>query len=877
MKPFRLCILLLLVGCVSPMKPGRPSATASLHSKGGENTAGLKVAAKKEAGKMPAAQSRQQLERPWLGPEYWSNPLQDWRLRNGRIECISTGKNRNVHLLTRRLGSQKGDLTMSVRIGTLDGRPLKGTRGTAGFRIGIRSPLGDYRSSLIKGGGLNVGITTAGRLLIGNIAQTQTRATLADLKGNAVELRLKAEPSGDGYRIVLSAHNPATGAVLGRAVRDGIAAERLVGNLAIVSNYGPVQARRGQRTQGGGAAARFWFSDWKVSGSKVETHEDRKFGPILFAAHTLSRGVLKMTAQMPPIGANESQTVRLEIRTDGEWNTVGREQIDPLSRTATFRVEKWDASRNVPYRLVYALTDRSGRTRDHFWTGTVRRDPVNQETLVVAGFTGNTDAGFPNARLVENVGKIDPDVLVFTGDQLYESVGGYGIQRKPLEVATLDYLRKWYIFGWAFRDLMRDRPTLCLPDDHDVYQSNIWGEGGRPVSSMREHPRGGYVMNPVWVNAIQRMQTSHHPDPYDPTPIEQGITVYYGDMLYGGISFAVLEDRKFKSGPKGRVNTWQGRPDHITDPDFDPKSVDLPGLKLLGERQLKFLRDWAADWRGASMKIVCSQTIFANVANYHGFRQTYLVADLDANGWPQSGRNRALRELRRGFAFHLAGDQHLASIVHHGVDTWGDAIWSFCVPSIAAGYPRSWHPERKGKTGKNRKPGAPPYTGDFLDGLGNHISVNAVGNPASTLRKGVLDRLHDKASGFGIVRLNKKTRKITMECWRLMVDLDNPKPGDQFPGWPFTIDMEDNYARAARAHLPTLRVTGMTDPVVQVIDESNGEIVYTLRIRGRSYRPKVFKPGLYTVRVGDQDTGRMKKLSGLRAIKDNRETIEVRF
>ena len=61
------------------------------------------------------------------------------------------------------------------------------------------------------------------------------------------------------------------------------------------------------------------------------------------------------------------------------------------------------------------------------------------------------------------------------------------------------------------------------------------------------------------------------------------------------------------------------------------------------------------------------------------------------------------------------------------------------------------------------------------------------------------------------------------------------------------------------------------------MDESNGEIVTTLRIRGRSYRPKVFKPGLTTVRVGDQDAGRMKKLSGLRAIKDNRKTIEVRF
>src|ERR687884_274934 len=26
----------------------------------------------------------------WLGPEYWANRLQDWRLRNGRIEAFDT-------------------------------------------------------------------------------------------------------------------------------------------------------------------------------------------------------------------------------------------------------------------------------------------------------------------------------------------------------------------------------------------------------------------------------------------------------------------------------------------------------------------------------------------------------------------------------------------------------------------------------------------------------------------------------------------------------------------------------------------------------------------------------------------------------------------
>ena len=40
-------------------------------------------------------------ERVWVGPEYWSNRLQDWRIKDGRLECVTSGGDRNVHLLTR--------------------------------------------------------------------------------------------------------------------------------------------------------------------------------------------------------------------------------------------------------------------------------------------------------------------------------------------------------------------------------------------------------------------------------------------------------------------------------------------------------------------------------------------------------------------------------------------------------------------------------------------------------------------------------------------------------------------------------------------------------------------------------------------------------
>ena len=76
------------------------------------------------------------------------------------------------------------------------------------------------------------------------------------------------------------------------------------------------------------------------------------------------------------------------------------------------------------------------------------------------------------------------------------------------------------------------------------------------------------------------------------------------------------------------------------------------------------------------------------------------------------------------------------------------------------------------------------------------------------------------------------------------------------------------------AYLPALVVEGQEDPVMQVVDEDSGEIVYTLRINGTRFRPKVFRSGTYTVRVGEGD--RMKVLTGVRSAgEDDSSTIQV--
>jgi len=320
-------------------------------------------------------------------------------------------------------------------------------------------------------------------------------------------------------------------------------------------------------------------------------------------------------------------------------------------------------------------------------------------------------------------------------------------------------------------------------------------------------------------------------------------------MVYGNVSFAIIEDRKFKWGPNS--------PEAKTHPE---------DAVLLGDRQLNFIKDWTADWEGALLKTILSATVFAQ-AHTHMAAEKKTRQDKDANGWPPNGRNRALREIRKGFAFLYAGDNHLPTIVQHGIDEWRDAGFSFTVPSVAAGYPRAWMPE---EPGANREPDSPEYTGDHFDRHGNKITMWAAANPVIWAPKiGNLDVMDKKSSGFGLVRFHTGKQTYTIECWRLLGDLDTPQTG-QFKGWPRTISIFDNYGRKPVGWLPLITAREFADPVFQVINEKNKEVVYTLRVKGKSFSPMVFEKGSYTVKVMHPETGQKQILKGQKITKENK-------
>jgi len=581
---------------------------------------------------------------------------------------------------------------------------------------------------------------------------------------------------------------------------------------------------------------------------------------ICFALYTVHDGTLKMTAQLYPLAEGVDRTVKLQIEQNGAWRDIaettvseqpyGFPQQDIRRWTAHFRVEDWNHSRDYKYRVTAA----GGAAT---YSGMIRKDPIDKDEIVVAAFTGNSKFDRRlKPDMIRNIKAQDPDLLFFSGDQSYDH--------------QLHY-QAWLLFGKQFGEIIKDRPTICIPDDHDVGQANLWGENGVDEGVGQAGADGGYYWSPEYVNSVQDAQTWHLPDPYDPTPIKRGITVYYTDLRVGRLGLAIIEDRKFKTGPAGFVIHGGPRPDHITDPDFDPSRVDLPDARLLGERQLKFLHDWGQDWRGASMKAVLSQTVFANAAHRHGKFDYRLIADLDSNGWPQSGRNRALEEIRRSYAVMIGGDQHLATVVHHGINNWGDAGYSFCVPSIVNLYNRWWDPKEPAERSVD---GPLEHLGDYYDGFKNKVTMRAYANPDEARKNKYGGEWGARAAGYGLIRFDTKSRKITFECWPRGVDV-TAADAEQYPGWPITIDQQDNYGRQATAWLPTIAVEGLTDPVVQIVDETYGDVVYTLRIKGAKFQPKVFRDGLYTVKIGEPDN--MKVLKNVEATPENDKTRRVSF
>ena len=187
-------------------------------------------------------------------------------------------------------------------------------------------------------------------------------------------------------------------------------------------------------------------------------------------------------------------------------------------------------SQSVKYKLFHG--------QNASFEGVIRKDPKEKSEITLAALScnSNKDRG-DREEYIRNINALDPDFVFFAGDQSYDHK---------------EHTAAWLKFGMQFREVFRNRPCVTIPDVHDIGQGNLWGESGK--KSMRKDGNdGGYYFHPEYVKMVERAQTAHLPDAYHQAPLEQGIKAYFTSLKIGGVDFAIIEDRKFKSGPNGKI------------------------------------------------------------------------------------------------------------------------------------------------------------------------------------------------------------------------------------------------------------------------------------------------------------------------------------
>ena len=504
--------------------------------------------------------------------------------------------------------------------------------------------------------------------------------------------------------------------------------------------------------------------------ASVERVEATKVNPaILWAQYTLSNNTLKMAVHTDadPVRPT-SASIQLQRRVDDGWKDLASAAIDPLTAVAGFRIDELQLGADgMPYRVVSA---------DSVLEGIVRAEPTGDRLKLMAVACVN-DKWFPYTDAVEQMVGQDPDLVFFAGDQIYESNAGGEVASADtvdeVPEAMANYLAKWRKFGLTFRDLLKDRPSICITDDHDVYANDLWGDGGRRM--VGERTTGGYPMHPDWVNAVEKTQTAHLPDPAMKGPWGDGINAYFTSMEYGGVSFAILEDRKFKSPPSEVVTEAindptsdqpNRTPEVIMDPAFDVSKLDRADLQLLGTDQEAFVRRWALDVsEKRQLAAVLSQSPLVNIGNYD-----VRYGDMDANGWPQTARNRALRCMNPAKPIMIAGDIHFATLHQHGIEEWGDGPWGFSLPAFSSKQNRSWRPS---VPAQGRELPGVAGSGNHHDRFGNKMTVAGAAHGVG---------------GYGTVIFDKAKRQITCELHTF--DQERRPAPRTVPGWPMTIDVK---------------------------------------------------------------------------------------
>lgn len=700
----------------------------------------------------------------WPGPAWWPTPYWHWTARPPFV-AASPHKAASLALLTHRLDPlPRTNFALSASVYLPNSKLPKPFH--IGFRLGRRAPSDNYIARAVDARVfVELALHNNGRLRIGDALSPRK---LFILPASPVRITAHALITGKNARITFSARQKRRS--LSFAVT--LPAGKLRGGLSLLTSS--------NQMQGGGVPRKgpydktpimqmLRFTAVQLSGSMVSSNPRIAYGPIAFATYAVSGGTLRLRAQLAPIGrAFVSMHAMPQPTAGSRWRRVASAWSGRDTHAAVLSVPKWDASRKNKFSLRVKW---NGKT--HTFTGEVQKAPQGKFRL--AAMSCDKGYVYPQHGVALQVQKARPHIVAFLGDQFYS---GVKMSKRSTDVLET-FQATWLRFGLAWRHVLRNHASVLLPDDHDVGQGNLWGSGGR---RLRDRPstmsmddwfmQGGYALPPRLLRYVEDVHTGHLPPPAWKKRLEAGMTPFFTSINWGSVSLAILEDRKFKSGPLSlsKKHRFYGT-----------------GGDLLGAKQEAFLQRWTKrKMPGIRVKLALSGTPFGNLATHQYFPMYTNRYNYDSGGWPVAARHRVVRTLGNAGVLSIHGDQHFAMVCKLGVKKYGDGGHAVMVPGIANGFPRTWWPGVKPRSAP--KKGA-KFTGRFLDGWDNPTEVLAVANPEVgswnlDTDKNPLKVAYRRASGWGLIDVDVSKLEAKVSMYRT-----GGKQGEQFDGFPVILPL----------------------------------------------------------------------------------------
>lgn len=734
---------------------------------------------------------------PWLAYSFWCNSYLDWKIEDKRVVAFPFRKHRRTaHLSAYQIKNKIGFLKASVNIGFSRHK----NTGYLGLLIGAGDSKFNEKTNLLVHNNFPnskthlVSISKTGEL---SLVDYRTDSILYKQKIDThlfndtigVKLTIKYKSFNDSTLIHMEVSN-----INNIIFKDSTILKTNaipLGSIALTYS-----CKKSFNAFG-------WFDDLEINGNVFGKSETT--GPIISSFHTVTKDSIFITFQLQPFKVVKEDRFNLFLKSKKTVLKYTNYKYDSLAHQIRFRVPNIKNNRNITYEIEYI----GNQTINAFkLKGNIKTIPPKKELTVMAlncnGFAFMHEGNFnydalwyPYEQIKEGFKTFNPDLIVFLGDQFYESRPNMPINKTPY--CYLDYLYKWNLFCIQFRDLMASKPTIILTDDHDVYQGNLWGANGSKAKTKDEkklnqryrknydtwqQDNGGYFMPTDFVNMAIGSQTSHLPQPFSSE--KSLLKNYYTSFTYGNFDFAILEDKKFKSPPiKINQPIFNGIPlnDNLT-----TKQLNNDSLTLLGEKQLSFLSQFLSR-ESKGIKVVLTQSAYASLTTInqesHPIKDMpatisgkhKLNRDMDTNGWPKNGRDKALNIVGSKPTLFLAGDQHMGSVVEL-FDSSNNGTTFFTIPSISNTWPRTWLP--------NDSINSSPL-GMHYDGFGNKMNVLAVANPTNEVHPP--QKINKKSPGFGIIVLNNERKTAILHAYPLFFN-ENGSTNKEYKGWPIRISLK---------------------------------------------------------------------------------------